>query len=61
MSRKGRYNIVAYLDDFFIIESSLDKCTETMRILIQLLRQLGFHVNWKKVVDCRYAGQITWR
>ena len=51
MSSKGLYNIVAYLDDFFICESSLEKCAETMRILIQLLRQLGFDVNWKKVVD----------
>ena len=51
MSSKGLHNIVAYLDDFFICESSLEKCAETMRILIQLLRQLGFDVNWKKVVD----------
>ena len=51
MSRKGLHNMVSYLDDFFICESSLDKCAETMRILIQLLRQLGFQVNWKKVVD----------
>ena len=51
MSSKGLHNIVAYLDDFFICESSFEKCAETMRILIQLLRQLGFDVNWKKVVD----------
>ena len=51
MSRRGLHNIVVYLDDFFICESSLDKCAETTRVLIQLLRQLGFQINWSKVVD----------
>ena len=50
MSRKG-FNIVAYLDDFFICEATKDLCSKGLRSLVQLLRKLGFLINWNKVVD----------
>ena len=51
MARKGFPNIVAYLDDFFICEHTLKKCARALKTLIQLLRKLGFAINWNKVVD----------
>ena len=50
MSRRG-FQIVAYIDDFFICESSKQKCQTALNTLISLLRQLGFLINWSKVVD----------
>ena len=50
MSCKG-FNIVAYLDDFFICEATKDLCSKALRSLVQLLRKLGFLINWNKVVD----------
>ena len=51
MERRGYTNCVVYLDDFFIAEESFNKCMEVMNTLIALLRQLGFRINWSKVVD----------
>ena len=51
MARKGYPNIVAYLDDFFICERTLKRCAHVLKVLIQLLRKLGFAINWNKVVD----------
>jgi len=51
MARKGHTNVVAYLDDFFICESTKDACASTLKTLILLLRKLGFAINWNKVVD----------
>ena len=51
MARRGFYGIVVYLDDFLIVSSSFEQCRETMQVLIQLLRKLGFAINWKKVED----------
>lgn len=50
MSRRG-FTIVAYLDDFFICEATKQRCLEALNTLIELLRQLGFMINWSKVVD----------
>lgn len=50
MGRRG-FKIVAYLDDFFICEQSFQRCSEAFNSLIALLRELGFKINWKKVVD----------
>lgn len=50
MARRG-FTIVAYLDDFFICEDSKSKCAEALATLLQLLRKLGFYINWKKVED----------
>ena len=51
MSRRGFNNIVVYLDDFLIIEKSKQRCLHAMSVLINLLRILGFAINWSKVVD----------
>ena len=51
MARRGFPNIVAYLDYFFICEASMESCAVTLRVLIGLLRKLGFSINWNKVVD----------
>ena len=51
MARRGFSNVVAYLDDFFICEATLESCAGTLSILISLLRKLGFSINWNKVVD----------
>ena len=50
MSRRG-FEIVAYIDDFFICESSKERCQLALYTLITLLRKLGFLINWSKVVD----------
>jgi hypothetical protein len=50
MARRG-IEVVAYLDDFFLCEPSFTKCAKSLRILIHLLRKLGFAINWRKVVD----------
>lgn len=48
---KIRYNycVISYLDDFLIIESSFDRCSDALACLIRLLRKLGFYINWNKV------------
>ena len=51
MANRGFPNVIAYLDDFFITDSTMDKCAHTLCCLIKLLRELGFSINWKKVVD----------
>ena len=50
MSRRG-FTIVAYLDDFFICEETKSRCALALRILIALLRKLGFCISWTKVFD----------
>ena len=50
MSRRG-FTIVAYLDDFFICEKTRERCANALRILIFLLRKLGFCISWSKVTD----------
>jgi hypothetical protein len=51
MSNRGFHNVVAYLDDFFITEPTMGRCAEALKCLIYLLRELGFNINWNKVVD----------
>ena len=49
--RHGLAATVVYLDDFFIKADTFQDCLAAMNMLISLLRKLGFHINWKKVVD----------
>jgi hypothetical protein len=51
MSRLNCNSIVSYLDDFFICEPTSEKCANSLRLLIAVLRRLGFAVNWNKVID----------
>ena len=49
MMQKRGFNVVAYLDDFFIHESTLERCSLAINELICLLRELGFSINYNKV------------
>ena len=49
MMLKRGYSVVVYLDDFLIIESSYSRCLEAQKVLIALLRELGFAIAWEKV------------
>ena len=42
--------MIAYLDDFLLIEDSYELCLESFNTLIDLLQTLGFSINWGKVV-----------
>lgn len=42
-------NVVNYLDDFAAISSTYDEGLLAQRLIIYLLRYLGFHISWSKV------------
>ena len=48
MAQRG-YRIVAYLDDFYIHAPTFDECNEALHTLVELLRSLGFAINWNKL------------
>ena len=50
MTRKGFDLIVAYQDDFLVIAQTYEACLEAWLALINLLLQLGFELNYKKLV-----------
>ena len=43
------YDKVAYLNDFYIHETTFQRCMAAVHTLVQLLRSLGFAINWKKI------------
>ena len=49
--RQAGHHVVVYLDDFFVCGLDFLSCKATYDALILKLRDLGFHINWKKVVD----------
>ena len=49
MANKG-YTVLAYLDDFLIIEPTQLRCRAAFNMLVSLLESLGFTINWTKVV-----------
>ena len=49
MKTKYNYCVISYLDDFLIIEATFDRCSNALSCLVQLLRKLGFYINWNKV------------
>ena len=51
MARRGFTAIAVYLDDFLICAPTVNECATALSTLIRLLRQLGFRINWNKVVD----------
>ena len=61
MHRRG-YNCLSYLDDFFLVESSQEKCNESMSELLKILRKLGFYIAYKKLStpsqQCKFLGII---
>ena len=50
MSQRG-FTVLAYLDDFLIIEPSQQQCQIAVETLISLLQSLGFTINWSKVAQ----------
>ena len=50
MARRG-FTVLAYLDDFLIIEPSQQQCQIAVDTLLDLLQSLGFTINWSKVVQ----------
>jgi hypothetical protein len=50
MARRGMPSMVAYIDDFFLCAATKEECNDMLLSLIQLLRELGFNISWKKVV-----------
>jgi len=49
LQKRGFPNVRVYLDDFIIVDKSKKACRQAMQVLLQLLRELGFHINWEKV------------
>ena len=49
MQRRGFPNVIVYQDDYFIAHPTLYGCQNTLNNLIELLHNLGFIINWKKV------------
>ena len=39
----------SYFDDFFLVEQTKEKCTESMNTLLIVLRRLGFYISYKKL------------
>ena len=49
--REGYTSVVVFLDDFYCGGSIFDDCQQVCSTLVDLLRWLGFHINWSKIVD----------
>ena len=49
--RLAGHHVVVSLDDFFVCGPDFLSCKATFEALILKLRDLGFQINWKKVVD----------
>ena len=50
LTRRG-VPCTAYLDDFLLCGPDFDSCQTALNMLVYTLRQLGFRINWNKVVD----------
>lgn len=50
MMHKRGFTVISYLDDYLTISDSYENCKQAHDCLIQLLQQLGFTINWEKVV-----------
>ena len=50
MAREGYNAIVVYLDHFLVIGESREACQAAFDALLSLLKNLGFRINWSKVV-----------
>ena len=44
------YTVITYLDDFLLIEDTYEWCLQGFNTLIELLQNLGFSINWGKVI-----------
>ena len=48
---KAGHHVVVYFDDFFVCGAHFLSCKTTYDAFILNFRDLGFQINWKKVVD----------
>ena len=48
MARQG-FKVIAYLDDFLIVEKNKGQCALALKTLITLLQSLGLAIAWEKV------------
>ena len=51
MASKGHPSVVVYLDDFLVTGKTKEECQQTFDVLFQLLRKLGFAINFQKLVS----------
>ena len=51
MLEKRNIQLVVFLDDFLIVAKDFNECIHGYKMLITLLRELGFSISWKKVCD----------
>ena len=49
MVREGVEECVNYLDDFCVVSRSVDGCVRAQRILVAILRRLGFYMSFRKL------------
>ena len=56
LALEGVHNCVNYLDDFCIVTGTQAQGREDQRLLIRVLRHLGFNISYKKVSD---PAQVT--
>ena len=49
MARRGFKLILAYLNDFLVLAATWAECKEVFDCLIELLQNLDFEINWRKV------------
>ena len=54
MKRRG-FDIVSMLDDMLLICKRFDDCVNGLKVLITLLRDLGFSIAWKKVTEISHV------
>ena len=61
-NRAGVNRITNYLDDFAIVGGTFAECADSQRILIALIRKMGFTVNYNKITspsqEARFLGII---
>ena len=49
MARRGFFNVVNYLDDFFVVYPSRSQCITAQLALFRVIRHLGFNLSFKKL------------
>jgi len=50
LRRQGFKGVVVYIDDFLLAAETFEECNRALHCLIRLVRKLGFHISWNKVV-----------
>ena len=51
MKHQGHSPVLAYLDDFLVVADDKHSCQSTLQALLNLLRYLGFAINYSKLVN----------